>query len=1344
MLLLVLLVMHGEGSCGGAKLLASAAGALSFEVEVPPPRLVTGADGGVRVLLEGYGTFSPAGAPELPGRIFRVAVPPSGPVRISFSVTGEEALGRPRISRVRGERLVPGENGVPAVEIYYPPDTIPFEWPREIVSAGGPSFMGRQRVLPVRVEPLFRGEGGEIRLARRISVTVTFGGARHPGGSPPVRPSGAWKRLYGELLVNPGDVSRFGRPAPERAGFTGRYGGTRNLKVEIPETGTYIARADSLIAAGLSEGLSTGELALKRYYYDEEEPDLVREVDIPILVVEDGSASEGIFDAGDLLVFHALGIRDDAEAGDTIAMFTENNVLWLEEQSAGAVMDASLSLPGEPGVARSFFRARFKGRRDTFFWKKATSYSRDFNFVKGPDVTESVIPFEMRDPDGAGTFSLEAVVQGSKTDLYDQTLTFAVRNASGTRTIGSGGVSGKDRMTFVFNALPAGWLEDGENSLVITSDADYVYAMLDNFSVSYPALFVARNDVLEFSVRSLSRLTVSIEGFSTDRGVLVEITDHSSPVYRELAPADFTQSEGTYTLRLNIDAPMGRSFAAVGAKAGGNLGAGNVSVDVPSDLRGEQGPYNTLLVYHRDLMIPALDTYISWRRNQGYGVLGAEVQDIYDEFNGGAPSTEAIRRFIKYGFERWGVEFVLLLGDGNEDHRSLTEGYLPGTRGSPPDYIPPYTYCVELGGIYDAEVIASDKWYAFLDGDPPLPLSVSSGQAATDRYPDVFVGRMPVGRDVELKAMLSKIYSFEAPEVTDAWRRRILLFADDAWSGRGTDYRYRSHEGEFEASLEEVASSIETSLEGGFDIRRLYLSHWTDGVHESLTESGPAVYSKSHDSTRTYFTPYLIKRLNEGCLLFTFQGHGNRALLTTERAFATTNYFSDQDSFDINIPHKSSIFVGIGCHISDFSHMGELNLSNFDGPNGDCFSEQLLFVPGAGSVAAYASGAYELLSQNAALCEEVLARIFQNPPVDSVPPGMEYTGAHWILGEALTAAEISHIDKYSYGLEQLTRYNLLGDPMLKIDPGPPLMKLYTDFGDSLTAVTGGSLRARNGTNDCLLRFTASDVVALGAVTLEVDGVDLTDSLEIAPLKDGGSTFARAYGAEMDYRIGLEDASLVFRVQRPDGREAGVLEARVETRMRLFLNEVEIIPSAESPPSGTFRMEVDFPAYVGREPVFILDGHVQPDVRFAVPEGSDSLHWEAVFERNLSAGRHIFSAAVGDVRKDFEFTVRGGGLMAESFNIPNPFRDGTNIVYSISHPVDGGEIEIYNVSGRLLRALRLPLDGLEAASLASPHSVYWDGLDLAGDPIANGTYIYVIRFERNGSRHETKGKMVRLR
>lgn len=1346
----------------GAKVLRSDGSSVTFEITVPPPRIERGGDG-ARVVLRGYGTFSPPGAPMLPGRTFHVAVPADGDPSVSWTVTDSEDLGRLPLGRVMAERFVRyGEDGIPVTEMYLPEDPWDGRIPTVAVIPARPAMMGRQRVLPVRVSPL-TGRDGSYSLARRITVTVSFGPSSgvlpdRSGQAAGTVLSGAWKRMYERVLVNPSDTERLISPVKSRPAARSSLQAGRRLKIKIPETGVYSVRADSLIASGLSLFLSNNGFALRKLYFDETGPDLVREVDIPYRVIKGSESAAGIFGGDDLLVFFARGVKDDVDAGDTTAVFNSYNVIWLFEDEAGAVMPDGPGFPSGAGSPQSSFVHAEKVRKDTWYHKYVRVGMKDFNCVAGPERDEVAVPFTVHDAEPGSVFSVHIRILGYEKSNPSQDLDFFIRNSGGTRAIGSGFISSTEEKVFNFDMIQVNRLDEGANKIVVTSRDETYGFLVNDMVVKYSRTTAVWDDYLDFTVsQDLGEKRVEISGFSGQDGYLVELTDPDAPVFHDIPADSFRADDGSYTLSLTVPAATDRRFVALGRGAGMHIS--NIWIDcevsAANDLRSSPGPYNTLVIAHSDFLPPVsgyLAQYISWREAQGYRILGADVRDVYDEFNGGLVSADAIRRFIRYGVENWGVEFVLLVGDASEDHRRIFIGDPPETRGSPPDYVPAYTYSVNVIGRDKDEVVASDKYYAFLDEAPPsgygyaAPGAEAPPSGGSDplylpaaAYPDVFVGRLPVGRELELRAMLTKMYRFEEPAISDSWRRSMVLFSDDAWSGYLSSYAYHSIEHHFEYGMDSVAVKIDEALPGGFDVHRLHLSKWTDGVHDDL-QGGTRVLSEATDSTRRYFTPYLNRKLNDGCLFFSFQGHASRSNFTTEAGFSNFNQYQDVDSLRYDRNH---IFFGLGCHISDFALMMEYSRSGLDGPNGDCITEQLLFKSRAGAVGTYASTGFEYLLENKYFCTTMHEVIFQRPPVDSIPPANEQTGARWILGEALTASEIEHLGTASYAYGQLYRYVLLGDPMLRIEPGPPLMTLSADWGNGMQELPADTLRSRNRTNTCSLMFSASDVVALGNIEFLVAGEDRTGDLTVTPTVDEGLDFARGYEARVDYTVSLDEQSLVFRIYSPGGLETGVKELHTAVSMRLYNGSREIPPGGESPAEGEFLLDMQFPVWLDAAPQIMLDDHDLDGAAVQAPDPQDSTGWEARFTRTLAAGDHFLTVAVGEYKTDYPFTVGGSGLVMDAFNFPNPFDEGTNICYSLNIDADAGIIRIYNVSGILIREIVIPRSLLGAAPPGAPNAVWWDGRDMVGDRVANGTYIYMIYVEKDGGTVSFTGKAVRL-
>ncbi len=1320
----------GAAAALDSRILSSSTSSISFEIDVPVATIISLDDGSVRVDLSGYGSFSPPGAFEAPGRTFHVAIPVKGNTRVDYRVLEQDDLGSLYLSRAKMGRFVRRGKDIPHSEYFIPEDPWKGQIRADIVEAKNPSMMGRQRVLPVRINPLIMS-GERIILARKILVTVYLDSSKNPSDENTARSapvSGRWKKIYDDILVNPDDVARFSRP-PASVKFTGSAAAAgKHLKIKIPETGIYSIRADSLIASGLSPFLSNTEFALKKLYYDISEPGLVREVISPTRIIKGTGSAPGIFEGDDRLVFYAKGIKDDDEAGDVFATFTDYNIIWLEEGVAGGIMDEA-SLPTGSGMAVPDFDAVYKGRKDTYYHKNISAGSWDFYFVQGPVETEAVIPFVINDPAVSNFFSLTLRVLGWG-DLH-KFMDVSIRNSSGTHFVGTDEVIGSGSAEFRFTGIESGFLVDGVNELLVSSSTSWGF-LINDFEIEYPAGFSLHDDMLEFSLSAMIPVQdIEVTGFSTPDGYLIDISDGAAPLFSVLPAEDFHPDGSTYTLSLKIPEEGGQ-YVVLGKGAGGHVFNDWISVDFPSGIIGQAGPYDALVISHHDFLPPAitdLTEYAAWREEQGYRLFTVDVDDVYDEFNGGLKSCEAIRRFIQYGHDNWGVDFVLLVGDGNEDHKQIFYDE-SSFKGSPPDYIPPFSYSVDVvGSDYDDEVITTDKYYTFLDETFP-----SSG------YPDVFVGRLPVGRELELRALLIKMKRFENPSLDESWRRRTVLFADDAWSGY-PGYRYRSSELHFEQGMERIAQDIEISLPGGFDIQRLFLSRWTEGAHE-IGESGPTVFKEATDSTRTYFTPYILDRLNEGCLIFSFQGHAHRAHLTTESGFSMFSQYKDIDKLTSD---RNFVFFGAGCHISQFAIVMELSRSAVDGPNGDCISEQMLFKSRSGAVAAYASAGFELLDQNEYFFDKLHQVMFRYPPVDSVPPLMQETGAHWILGEIITKAEIEHTATTYYGYDQTFRYFILGDPMTRVDPGPPAMKLEAGWDGSWQELVSDSLRSQNSSNRCTLRFTANDVIALGDITLTIGGEDRTTDLDITRLGDEAMTRSRGYSAEIEYTIGLDDGSLIFSVYTPGGREAGRKELVVETVLRLFFNDdLEIAQGGQSPADGVFRFTADFPVFLAEAPLLFLDGVELSGTLMNVPAGYDSTHWETSFPGRFAAGSHDLSVHVSDYSREFVFEVSGDGLITEVFNFPNPFSSGTNICFSLNLPADSGKIMIYNVSGRLIKTITIPADMLRASgNILEPNFVWWDGRDLAGNMVANGTYILLLRIEKDGKRIDTGNTIVKL-
>jgi len=123
--------------------------------------------------------------------------------------------------------------------------------------------------------------------------------------------------------------------------------------------------------------------------------------------------------------------------------------------------------------------------------------------------------------------------------------------------------------------------------------------------------------------------------------------------------------------------------------------------------------------------------------------------------------------------------------------------------------------------------------------------------------------------------------------------------------------------------------------------------------------------------------------------------------------------------------------------------------------------------------------------------------------------------------------------------------------------------------------------------------------------------------------------------------------------------------------------------------------------------------------------------------SLSYGAHTIEVAASDNMGNrstgelwFEIVSAADFEVRNVANYPNPFPDGgeigTWLMFQLPGPANV-RIDIFTVGGRRVRTL----DDIPAS--AGANQVYWDGLDVVGDELANGVYLYRIHAVSEGYR-----------
>jgi hypothetical protein len=157
----------------------------------------------------------------------------------------------------------------------------------------------------------------------------------------------------------------------------------------------------------------------------------------------------------------------------------------------------------------------------------------------------------------------------------------------------------------------------------------------------------------------------------------------------------------------------------------------------------------------------ALATY---RQSKGYKTLVVDIEDIYDEFNFGLRSPEAIKSFLATAYNTWQLKpaYVVLAGEGSFDYKD-NKGYH--------DSVIPTLMVLTPYGLDPSDTSLGDV-------------------VGNDGLPEISIGRLPALTSLELGTLVAKIKTYEAS--SGSWTSRALMLADNP--DRAGDFHADSEE----------------------------------------------------------------------------------------------------------------------------------------------------------------------------------------------------------------------------------------------------------------------------------------------------------------------------------------------------------------------------------------------------------------------------------------------------------------------------------------------------------------------------------------------------------------------
>lgn len=735
-------------------------------------------------------------------------------------------------------------------------------WPERTVEVKeGGVFRGHRLVnvlfYPVRVD----AQAGQARITKRIRVRVNL-----PRGSVTqnrLLDSPAETRLLRGML---GDLSPTALPTRMTEAYEGPGGQRRALddgdvggRVKLWITLDGITRVTSSWLS--SQLIDAGQITPYDLHVS------LRGQELPVHFV---GGADNRWDEFDYLEFYATPNRGTLTALNPAIRtdpYSESNVYWLSWGDGVPGMrlgeeDGAWHPEWRP-VPINTVRATVHLEKDTKFdrlgegWDQPTSRSliatqgpqalRDDHYFMGNAIdalTTRDLEMTLPVPDTESPTSLRPVVVraclhgyswGSGSLGHHRAVVYL--NGHTERGLSAGKVSLLDTNTAWFAQSPVIMqsnpqdpndpgisgqdLQDGDNILSVTlpgdgpaGDNDKVFA--NWFDIEYYREARATGGSIGFKVDETRGDTFSfdIRGFAT-RGIQVWKLGHSRLVNPQIRFASKADEGESYWVKFPFVSDGAYEFFVFENRATQppDLAEWETST---RDLRQLTGAEYLMIVHDRFRHDPSLLRLDSLRRASFNGSVDTIfVSQIYEQFNDGIPSGDAIQWFLRYAYEHWPVRptHACLIGDGVYQMRNYTgNGNM-----IPPIYVP----TVEFG------IAPSDILYGCVSGPP------------WDITPDIAVGRISARIPSELETYVSKLLRYEGEsDFRTVFRSNFLFVAD-------------SNAGDFDFAREFSERTI-SYMPDNVNVTRLYLDSIPAGI-------GPSE---------------LQQKFRDGAVVVNYNGHG--------------------------------------------------------------------------------------------------------------------------------------------------------------------------------------------------------------------------------------------------------------------------------------------------------------------------------------------------------------------------------------------------------------------------------------------------------------------------------------
>lgn len=1263
-----------------------------------------------------------SGTPAIPERLMNVGVPQEFGNTIQVLASSYTELTGKLIPKPA--MIKDGDLNVPAFIVSEDYSSVNLE--SELVSFGEFGLIRDIRTQSIRIRPVhFDPKINKIRLYNKIVFKINY--ASNQNITQPVVDD-----LVKDAVLN-FDIARSWSAADNRTQkitANSVLANGRWFRFEAPVEGIYRITHSMLASYGI-DASSVDPRTIKIYNNSGKMlPESVLEV-VPTDLVENAiqviGESDGVFNTNDYILFYGRGTsfwEYDSSVSKIVRrhnVYSKENYFWITAGgNPGKRIENKSSLSGTADVVQSTTQAfSFLEEEKVNFVQSGRHYFGDeFN-----NVTKSRNYMNLLSGRVDGTpvlYNLRFI----NNHTTSQVLTVEENNNSifsapigGTTSI-SDWNSYLTGVPFELNLQFSGSLPENRSILKFTFNASTLTSRghLDYFDIQYTRnLNAPTNTLLFFSNDTTATIQYQLNGFTNSNISVYDITDHSNI---KLITNPVVWSGGDYQFISQENKNSVSKYLALTSDK--FMTPGNPVEIANSNLHGITAGAKFIIVTHRNFRDQA-QRLKNYRENESanrFSTIVADIDEIFNEFSGGLKDVSGLRNFLKYAYDNWEIrpEYVLLLGDGDYDYRNIEVNNK--------NFI--LTYQIEYKNnwyrnLHHIHSYTTDDFFALISGADP--------------FVDIAMGRINAQSSVEVSNVIDKIIAYESDKERKSWRNLISLVADDG-------YTSTSYEGTLHTAPSEYLSSF--IIPKYFDLNKIYSAAYPD----ELTSAGrrKPVVNKS-----------IIDAINQGTLILNYIGHGSPDLWAHEVIFDK----------NITIPQlRNDKYFFLTAATCDFGY--------YDIPNFQSATELMLLQKNAGCIAAISSARLVFAGEN----NELMYRFF----------GDLLNSARDTLNLSIPIGKSSFLTKQVRVSVNDKKYHLFGDPTLRLQIPQYSGKVDSINGLELTSDVQIKALSRSTIEGKILRpdstlwsdfngegvltvYDSQRLVRLTSISYNINvpgGVIFKSRISIQNGKfrsefivpkdisyenRNGKVLVYFYNDDAD-GIVLTDRVIIGGTDTTtvnDGKGPAISihfdDASFNNANLITPNSLLIVKLSDDTGLNTTGTGI------GHKLEGILNQDENNPLDFSnyftgdIDAGGRSGEINYPFS-DLAHGEYEILVKAWDVFNNFSseteyFSVVTADdlIVRDIYNYPNPF--SSNTTFTFQHNLNSSinlRIKIYSIAGRLIHEMER--QNINDRFVA----VDWNGRDMDGDLIANGTYLYkiVIMTTDGQYKREVLGKLAVIR